>query len=374
MTKRMTIMLAAVAILFGGIFGYKLFVAHMMKKFMAAGGMQPVTVTAVKAAADTWQPQVKAVGSLRAERGVDLSTEVAGMVKTVHFTSGEEVKAGQPLVQLTIDTDQAQLNALKAQAELARTTWERDTKQLAAMAISRAAVEADAADLKAKQALVAQQAALVDKKTIRAPFSGRLGISTVNPGQYLNPGDKVVTLQSLDSLFVDFSLPQQELSRIRKGQKVTASADAFPGKVFSGSITAITPKVDAQTRNVKIEARIENSGHELLPGMFVSVDILAGEPARYLTLPVTAIAFNPYGETVYLVDDKVENGKHALFARQTFVTVGQKRGDQVSVISGIREGDTVVTSGQLKLRSGSLVVIDNKVQPLNDPSPRPADK
>jgi membrane fusion protein (multidrug efflux system) len=345
-----------------------------MKKYMGAGAMPPVTVTSVKAAFETWQPQIKAVGSLRAERGVDVASEVAGAVKSVHFISGDEVKAGQPLVQLTSETDLAQLRSLEAQAGLARTTYERDVKQLEIQAISRAAVEADAADLKAKQALVSQQSALVEKKTIRSPFAGKLGIATINPGQYVNPGDKIVTLQSLDSLFVDFFLPQQELSRIRKGHKIVASADAFPGKTFSGVITAISPKVDAGTRNVKVEAKIRNERHELLPGMFVSVEIQAGEPERLLTLPRTAVTFNPYGETVYVVESKSVNGKASLTVRQTFITMGLSRGDQVAVASGIKEGETVVTSGQLKLRSGSTVVIDNRVQPSSDPAPKPEDK
>jgi membrane fusion protein (multidrug efflux system) len=277
-------------------------------------------------------------------------------------------------VQLNIDSDTAQLQALQAQADLARTTYERDRKQYEARAISQATLDADAGDLKAKQALVAQQAAQVEKKTIRAPFSGRLGISSVNPGQYVNPGDKIVTLQALDALFVDFTCPQQELSRVRRGQKVTATADAFPGREFGGTITAINSKVDIQTRNVMVEARIDNPGHELLPGMFVTVRIQAGEPARFLTLPRTAVTFNPYGETVYVVENKAKGGKQELVARQAFVTVGSSRGDQVAVTSGIKEGDTVVTSGQLKLKSGSPVMVDNRVQPSSDPDPKPEDK
>jgi membrane fusion protein, multidrug efflux system len=362
--------------LFGGIFGYKAFTAYMMNKYMAAGAMPPVTVTAVKASFDTWQPQVRAAGSLRAVRGVDVASEISGLVKSVHFTSGDEVKAGQILVLLNADSDIAQLGSLEAAAFLARTTYERDLKQLEAQAISRATLDADEADLKSRQALLAQQSALIRKKTITAPFAGRLGIGSVNPGQYLNPGDKIVTLQSLDSLYVDFSLPQQELSRIATGQKVTIAADAFPGKTFNGIISAVNPRVETSTRNVKVEARMSNQDHKLLPGMFVSVEVQAGEPRRYLTLPRTAITFNPYGETVYVVEGKGKgpDGKPTLFARQTFVTLGLARGDQVSVLKGIKEGETVVTSGQLKLRSGSQVVVDNRVQPKSDASPRPEDK
>lgn len=376
MTKRMVIMLAAVAVLFGGIFGYKAFMAHMMKKYMAAGNMPPVTVTAVRAAAETWQPQIKAVGSLRAVRGVEVASEIAGLVRSVHFTSGDEIKAGQLLVQLNADSDIAQLNALQAAADLAGSIFERDRKQFEAQAISKAVLDADSADFKAKKALVAQQAALIAKKTISAPFAGRLGIGSVNPGQYVNPGDKIVTLQSLDSLYVDFSLPQQDLARIMKGRKVTAVSDAFPGKTFSGEVSAVNPKVETSTRNVRVEAKIANPGRELLPGMFVSVEIQAGEAQQYLTLPRTAISFNPYGETVYIVDDKGKgkDGKPNLVARQTFVTTGLSRGDQVAILSGVKAGDMVVTSGQLKLRSGSPVIIDNRVKPLNDAAPKPADK
>ena len=374
MTKRMVIMLAVVVVLFGGIFGYKAFMAHMMKKFMSSGQMPPVTVTAEKASTDTWQPHIKAVGSLRAVRGVEVAGEIAGLVTSVHFTSGDEVKAGQVLVRLNAESDIAQLHALEAAAGLARSTFERDRKQFEAQAISQAALDVDSADLKSKQALVAQQAALINKKTISAPFAGKLGIGSVNPGQYVNPGDKIVTLQSLDSLYVDFSLPQQELSRIMKGQTVVAISDAYPGKTFNGAVSAINPRVETSTRNVRIEAKIANPGHELLPGMFVSVEVKAGQAQSYLTLPRTAVVFNPYGETVYLVDDKGKDGKPALFARQAFITVGPSRGDQIAVLSGVREGETVVTSGQLKLRSGSPVIIDNKVRPLNDAAPKPVDK
>lgn len=375
MTKRMVIMLAAVGILFGGIFGYKAFMAYMMKKYMASAPMPPVTVTTVKAVKETWQPEIKAVGSLRAVLGVEVTSEIAGMVQSIRFTSGDEAKEGQVLVQLNADADTAQLRALKAAAELARTTFERDKKQFEIQAISRAVLDADSADLKAKEALQSQQAALVDKKTIKAPFSGKLGICQVNPGQYVTPGDRIVTLQSLDFLYVDFSLPQQQLGRIRKGQAVDAFTDAFPGHVFSGAVSTIDPKVDANTRNVRVEARIANPGHVLLPGMYVSVEVQAGEPQRYLTLPRTAVTFNPYGETVYLVEDKGKDkdGKPSLIARQVFVTIGPSRGDQVAVFKGINEGDQVVTSGQIKLKSGSPLIIDNRIQPLNEADPKPVD-
>ena len=376
MGRRMLIMLAIVGLLFGGIFGYHAWKAYMLKKSMAGMQMPPVTVTAMKAELQSWQPQLKAVGSLRAMRGVDVTSEISGLVRTLHFKSGDDVKAGQLLVQLNADADIAQLHSLEAAAELAGTVYIRDRKQFDVQAISQATLDADAADLKSKRAQVAQQAALVDKKTIRAPFAGRLGISTVNPGQYINPGDKIVTLQSLESIFCDFLLPQQELSRISLGQKVIVTSDTFPGRNFDGRITAINPQVDASTRNFQAEATLANPKHELLPGMYVSVEIQAGSMERHLTLPQTAVTYNPYGDTAFIVEEsgRGSDGKPILTVRQTFITVGSSRGDQIAILKGIKEGEVVVTSGQIKLKNGSMVVINNQVQPANEAAPQPVDE
>ena len=375
MAKKMIIMLIALGVIFGGIFGYKAFMSYMMKKYMAAGSAPAVTVSAIKAVSDDWQPQLSAVGTLRAMRGVDVTTEVVGLVQSVNFKSGEEVKAGQLLVQLNADTDNAQLHTLVATRDLSQSVYERNKKQFQAQAVSQASLDADAADLKVKQAQVAQQEAQTIKKSIRAPFAGRLGIHSVNPGQYLNAGDKIVTLQALDSIYVDFYLPQQELSRLTKGQTVTAVSDAYPNKKFTGRITAVSPKVDPQTRNVQIEALLENPRHELLPGMYANIRVQAGKPQRYLTIPRAAVTFNPYGETVYIVEEKGKDakGQPSLAVKQSFITTGPARGDQVAILKGIKEGDRVVTAGQLKLKSGSPVIIDNTVQPANDPHPAPKD-
>ncbi len=376
MKKRMFIMLAVVGLLFGGIFGFKIFMMQMIKKSMASQQAPAVTVSTIRAEMHTWQPQLKAVGTLRAVRGVDVTSEITGLVKTVTFKSGDEVRAGQVLVQLNADSDIAQLRSAEADAELAQTVYERDKKQFAIKAVSQAVLDSDAADLKSKRALAAQQAAMVAKKTIRAPFGGRLGISTVNPGQYINPGDKIVTLQALDTLYADFYLPQQELSNLSLGRKVQVSSDSCPGRTFVGRISSINPKVDPETRNVQVEATIANPGRILLPGMFASVTVQAGEERRYLTLPQTAVTFNPYGETVYLVreDGKGKDGKALLKAKQVFVTTGGTRGDQVAILKGVKEGDTVITAGQLKLKNDSPVVINNKVRPSNDMAPKPVDE
>ncbi|PKN19359.1 MAG: efflux transporter periplasmic adaptor subunit [Deltaproteobacteria bacterium HGW-Deltaproteobacteria-6] len=375
MTKKMIIMLVSVGVIFGGVFGYQAFQSYMMKKYMSAGGDPEVTVSTAVASMQDWQPQISATGSLRAVRGVDMAAEVAGLVQSVHIKSGEQVKAGQLLVQINADADTAQLQTLTAARDLSKTVYERNKKQFLAEAVSQASLDADAADLKVKQAQVAQQEAQLVKKTIRAPFAGRLGISVINPGQYLNAGDKIVTLQALDSIYIDFYLPQQELSRLAAGQTIVAVTDTYPNKKFNGRISAISPKVDRETRNVQIEAIVANPRHELLPGMYATVKIQAGKTGRYLTIPRTAVTFNPYGETVYIVETKgrTKDGKPSLAVRQSFITLGPARGDQVAILKGVQEGDQVVTAGQLKLRSGSPVVINNAVQPQNDARPEPKD-
>jgi membrane fusion protein (multidrug efflux system) len=375
MIKRMVIMLVAVGVLFGAIFGYHAMKSAMMKKSMASFRPPPATVTAIKAEYQSWQPELKSVGTLRAVRGVEVTSEVSGLVATVFCKSGADAEEGQVLVKLNADSDIARLRSLQAEAELAKTVYERDKKQFEVQAISKATLDSDASDLKNKRALVTEQAALVDKKTIRAPFAGRLGISTVNPGQYINPGDKIVTLQALDSIYADFYLPQQELSRVSLGQAVIATTDTYPGRTFAGRITTVDPKVDPSTRNVLIEATFTNPDHRLLPGMYASVQVKAGAQQRYLTLPQTAVTFNPYGETVFVVETvKGPEGKPVFTVRQSFVTTGPTRGDQIAILKGVKEGDVVVTSGQIKLKNGSSVVINNAVSPTNEAAPMPKDE
>jgi membrane fusion protein (multidrug efflux system) len=375
MTKRMLIMLIGVGLLFGGIFAYKALVSYEMRKSMSAYQPPPVTVSATEVKSLVWQPQLSAVGSLRAVHGVDVTSEIAGLVQKIYFKSGDEAEEGKILLQLNADSDIALLHSLEAAAELANTVYERDSKQYQVQAVSKATLDADAADLKVKRAQVAQQAAIVEKKSIRAPFAGKLGISTVNPGQYINPGDKIVTLQSLNLIYLDFYLPQQHLPQLSIGRRVVAKTDSYPGRTFEGKITAVNPKVDANTRNIQLEATIKNPRHELLPGMYATVEVQAGGTKRYLTIPQTSVTYNPYGDTVFLVEEgaKGPGGKPVLTARQIFVTVGPARGDQIAILKGLKEGETVVTSGQLKLKNGSRVIINNQIQPSNEAAPRPPD-
>ncbi|WP_168791261.1 efflux RND transporter periplasmic adaptor subunit [Paraburkholderia aromaticivorans] len=377
MTKRMVIMLICVGLLLAALVGFNVFRAHMIAKFMSGNAAPPATVSSVVARYQQWQPQLAAVGSLRAVRGVDVTTEVAGLVREVAFSSGQEAKAGQVLVRLNADSDVALLRSLEASAELAQTVYTRDKAQYDIKAIAKAQLDADAADLKVKKAQVAQQAALVDKKTIRAPFAGRLGITTINPGQYINPGDAIVTLQAIDPIYADFYLPQQQLGQLAIGQTIVVDTNAYSGQTFVGKIQSVSPKVDSTTRNVQIEASVDNRERKLLPGMYANVKIDAGAGQRYLTLPQTAITYNAYGATVFIVKPGTQRnaqGKALPVAQQVFITPGPTRGDQVAILKGIDVGTQVVTSGQLKLKNGTPLVINNSVQPTDNPNPTPQEQ
>jgi membrane fusion protein, multidrug efflux system len=376
MIKRMLMMLVLVGVVLGGLFGFKAFVGGKIKEAMASMADLPQTVSAAKAASSDWQPRIDAVGSLRAVRGADLSLEVAGVVEEITFQSGDEVQAGQILLRLRNDDDVAKLQSLEATAQLAQITYDRDVKQLKAQAISQAIVDNDEANLRNAKAQVAQQKAMVDKKTLRAPFAGRLGLRQVDLGQFLSAGTVIATLQSLDPIFVDFLLPQQSVAQLSVGQTVRVKVDAFPGREFAGKITAINPKVETASRNIQVRATLPNRDQKLLPGMFATVELETGAPQRLVTLPQTAVSYNPYGSLVYIVDDKTKDagGKPHPVARQVFVTTGATRGDQVAILKGVSEGDTVVTSGQVKLRNGVPLAIDNRIVPTNDAAPKPVDQ
>ena len=308
--RRLIIAVVAVVVLVVVIVGIKTITIMRMIAQAKANGAPAQTVTTTLAASSDWQPQITAVGSVRAVHGVDITTEVTGLVRNLEFHSGEDARRGQVLVRLNADADIATRHALEAAADLAATVYARDKVQFDAQAISQAQLDADAADLKNKRAQAAAQAALVDKKVLRAPFDGRLGITTVNPGQYLNTGDKVVTLQELDPVYVDFRLPQEQLAQVHPGLEVRVSLDAFPGESFPGKINAVDPLVDAASRNFQAEATIANPARKVLPGMFVRVVVLSGAQQHYLTLPQTAITYNPYGSTVFLVQQGRQGQAH----------------------------------------------------------------
>lgn len=371
MTKAMVVMLFFFILLFGSIFSYK-FITILLTPHPA---IPPVSVSAMRATYQEWQPKLRALGTLRAIQGVDITTELPGMIKKIHLTPGTQTKAGDLLVELNTDSEIAQRDALRATVELAEITYKRDQSQFAIRAISQATLDFDKADLNNKKAQLAQAEATVAKKIIRAPFTGILGISAINLGQYLNTGDKIITLQSLDPIYVDFSLPQHALASLKVGQKITLQVDTYK-ETFTGKITSMDPKIDASTRNIQVEATVANPDLKLYPGMFGEVAVYTDMPQRRLTLPKTAISFNPFGEIAYIITEtgKDATGKPVLTVQQSFVTVGESRGDQTAILKGLKEGDRVVVAGQQKLKNGTAVTIHNAVLPDAEAYPNLADE
>lgn len=372
-TKRMIWMIGGVLLLIALIVGIK--VLMVMRMIHSMPKPAPFTVSTTTASEQAWQPSLNAVGTLRAARGAELAMDVAGLVTAVKLKSGEDVRQGQLLLQMRDGDDVAQLQQREAAAQLSQITFARARQQLTAQAISKAEFDAAAADFKARQADVAQQQVVVSKKQLRAPFAGRVGIITTSPGDYLSAGTAVVTLQQLDPLYLDFYVPQSELGRLRVGQAVHLTLDAYAGRHFAGRLSAISPKVDTSTRNVQVEATVPNHDKALSPGMFAKLSVEVGSAQRQLTLPQAAIVYNPYGDTVYVVQpSKGKDDKGAPLpptVQQTFVTLGDTRGDQVTILKGITAGTVVVTSGQIKLKNGAPIAIDNHVQPADSAHPAP---
>lgn len=375
MIKRIVIMLLAVGLLLGLVFGFGVFRSIMIGKYLAGAGNQTQTVATTKAEPTPWQSALNSVGSVVAVNGAGLSAEVAGIVDTIDFESGEDVAAGALLLTLRPNNDEAVLAQLQAAAALDQLNLDRDIKQFAADGVAKATVDTDRATLAGAAAQVQAQQALMVEKQVRAPFAGRLGVRQVDLGQYLAAGTEIVTLQQLNPLFVDFYLPQQSLAQISVGQAISVTVDAYPSAPFPGKITAINSAVDTSTRTIQVRATIDNPQLVLRPGMFATVSIGVGAPRQLVTLPQTAITYNAYGDTVFIVaHHKDSGGKDSMTAGQAFVTTGDTRGDQVAILKGVTAGDEVVTAGQLKLKNGSPITINNKAQPANDPNPNPPDE
>ncbi len=355
------------------VIGFALIFIFPLGMFFAAGFPEdPVpVVSSVIVQEEPWQPRLEVVGSLAANEGADLAVEVAGVVGQVYFESGGEVDAGSPLIRLRATDETARLRTLEATAELADATHVRNLRLLDIQGISTADLEASEAALEAAAAQVAEQRAIIEKKVVRAPFAGELGIRQVNVGQYLNPGEVVATLQALDPIHFDFYVPQQVLEQLSVGQSIAIRVDSYPETEFKGEIATIDPKVDLATRNVAVRAVIANPSRRLLPGMYATAVIETGTAKQFLTVPQTALTFNPYGNTVYVVEEITEEGEPRLVATQTFVTTGETRGDQITILSGVDAGDQIVSAGQFKLQNGVTIEINNEVQPSNDPDPRP---
>jgi membrane fusion protein (multidrug efflux system) len=336
---------------------------------MTAAGKQfvppPETVTSFEVQTKAWETLLTSVGTLEAVQGVMVTAELKGKVENIAFEPGAKVRAGDLLVQQDISSETAQLRASEAAVKLAKITLERTRKLLSEKTVSQS--QYDNADAQYKQA--AAQAdnirAAIAKKTIRAPFAGRLGIRLINLGQALNEGDTIVSLQSFDPIFVNFSLPQQQLAIVRPGLTVRMTTDALPGRTIEGKITAINPAVDTATRNIKIQATAANPGEQLRPGMFVNVKVVLPTQEKVLPIPATAVLYAPYGDSVFVVEEKKneKNSQPSMIVRQQFIRLGEKRGDFIAVASGLKEGETIVSTGVFKLRKGQSVVVNNSLAP-----------
>jgi len=365
--------LVAVVVVLGGIKGLQISALIAQGKSFAP---PPEAVTATTVKTDDWEPTLTAVGSVVAAQGVTVSAEASGVVRKIAFESGAVVRQGALLVQLDTATEQAELASAEAAANLKKVTLDRNKQLLESGAIAKAALDTAEAEARQTQAQVNTIRAGIAKKTIRAPFSGRLGIRQVNLGEFVNSGAPIVSLHSFDPILVDFALPQQHLSTMKTGQTVRVTTDAFPGEEFTATLTAINPNVDTATRNVRMQASLSNPEGRLRPGMFVDVTAVFPDRKPVLAIPAKAVIYAPYGDSVYVIEEqrsKKDNGKTTLVVRQQFVRLGETRGDMVAVISGLKDGQRIVTSGAFKLRPGAEVAIHNKLAPKSQLAPNPTD-
>lgn len=375
MKKKIGFTILGLLIMLGALGGIK---SLQIGKMIAQGKQfvpPPETVTVADVQSDSWESLLGAVGSLEAVQGVTVSAEMSGRVVSIAFEPGSNVNQGDLLVQLDTSTEKAQLRAAEATLALAETELQRKKALIARNTISRS--EFDTADAQYKQARaeVDNIRTIIEKKTIRAPFSGRLGIRLVNLGQILNEGEPIVSLQALDPIFVNFSLPQQQIALIREGLQVRVKVDSLQAESVKGTITAINPQVDPATRNVRVQATVPNTDERLRPGMFANVDVVLPQRKEVINIPATAVLYAPYSDSVFVVEesDGGNSDQPAASVRQQFVRLGEKNGDFIAVVSGLTAGQTVVSTGVFKLRNGQRVVVDNTLSPDFELAPSPED-
>jgi len=350
--------------------------ARQVKSAVQAASYQPPpeAVTSTVAQRQDWPATMSVIGTMEAVHGVTVSADLPGSVARINFSSGQAVRAGDVLVELDTKQERAQLASLEAQRNLARVQYDRTRQLVNEGVISRVEYDQATAQQKATEANVAEIHATIQRKTIRAPFTGVLGIRKVNLGQYMAAGDAVVPLQALNPIYVNVGLPQQALSQVGVGRTLRVTSEDLPGRVFTGRVTAIDSVVDQATRNIQVQATLPNPEHKLRPGMFVQVAVALGASRPVITLPASAISYAPYGDSVFIITDlKNKNGATYRGVRQQFVKVEGSKGDQVAIVSGVKAGDEVVSSGVFKLRNGAAVQVNNKVQPGNNPAPKPED-
>ena len=372
--KPLLIALAIVLLLAGAVAGIK---ALQIGALIASGENEtpPVeTVSTALAEAQRWERTVESVGSLRAVQGADLSTEESGVVAVIHFENGQEVAEGDLLVELDTQTEQANLRSAEAEQDLARTVYERTLRLRQNNTVPQSDLDAAQSQLRKMAALVEQLKATIRKKQISAPFGGRLGIREVNVGQFVNNGDRIVSLQSLDPIYIDFLLPQQLIAGLRPGKALEVITDVYPDRAFAGELTAINAEIDPVTRNIRLQGTLANQQGALRPGMFARVILTLGDPEDVVAIHATAVLSAPYGDSVFVVAEKTaEDGTKTSVAEQRFVRTGRSMGDFVAVTEGLKAGETVVTAGVFKLRNGASIEVTNKLAPEPSITPAPAD-
>jgi membrane fusion protein, multidrug efflux system len=372
MAKKIILTAVALIVLIGVLAGIK--ILQIKTLIGAKYSVPPEAVSTAVVSSDTWQQTLTSVGSMTAVQGVTVAAELDGKIVAVSFEAGAWVKAGDVLVRQDTSVEEAQLRSAEAAVHLAEVNLKRTKELLEKATVSQAQFDLDEANYEQAVASADNFRALVAKKTIKAPFSGQLGVRLINLGQSLKAGDSIVSLQALNPIFADFYLPQQDFAQLKQGLSVTISGDALPGKTVEGKVTAIQPDVDAATRNVRVQATIDNTAGLLHPGEFMNVAVELPASDKVLPIPATAVLYAPYGDSVYVVESKKDDaGKDQLVVRQQIVRLGVQKGDYVVVLSGLKEGDTIVTSGVFKLRPGSTVVVNNTAAPDSKLAPTPGD-
>ena len=373
--KPFIIALAVLLVIVGAVAGVKaLQIGRLIASGKEEGGPPTETVSTAQVTRESWDRTVESVGSMRAVQGADLSTEESGVVTKILFENGAEVQEGDLLVELDTDTEQANLRSAEAEQQLARTVYERTRRLRENSTVPQSDLDAAESQLRKMTALVEQLKATIRKKQLNAPFSGRLGIREANLGQFVNQGDKIVSLQSLDPIYVDFLLPQQLLSQLVPGSELRVVTDVYPDKVFEGQLTAANSEIDPITRNIRLQGTLKNPGGLLRPGMFGRVMLSLGEAEEVTAIPVNSVITATYGDSVFVVEEKTgENGEKQLVANQRFIRTGRSEGDFVAVTEGLKPGETVVTAGAFKLRNGSVIEVNNDMAPHPERAPRPQD-
>ena len=372
MAKRMTIMLITVVVIITalGFVKYRQIQAAIQQG--KSYSPPPEAVTTIVASQDTWQRTLGAIGTVTAVQGVVVSADLPGIVDSIEFESGKQVKAGDVLVRLDTHQEQAQLAAAEAQQRLTRVNYDRMSVLRDKEVVSQAEFDGVEAEAMQAEARVNEIRATIERKTIRAPFSGILGIRQINLGEYVEAGRAIVPLQALDPVYVDFAVPQQEMHDIKVGAELDIAVEGVPGTAAKGRITAINSVIDRSTRNINVQATVPNHDQHLLPGMFVEAHVLVGNGSPVIALPASSISYTPYGDFVFIVENmQAPSGDSYLGVRQQVVKLGDSRGDQISIVDGVKVGEQIVTSGVFKLRSGAAVQVENDIQPANDPTPDP---